>query len=70
MSLSGTKGRLVTTARDLSIRWEETKYYWSDARSQEFDRRYMQELFVGVDKAATIIGKLDELLNKVRKDCE
>ena len=70
MSLSGSKGRLVTISKDLSIRWEETKYYWDDARSREFDHRYMQELFVGVDKASTIIGKLDELLNRVRKDCE
>lgn len=70
MSLSGSKSRLAAISKDISIRWEETKYYWSDARSQEFDRRYMQELLVGVDKTVTIIEKLDELLKKVRKDCE
>ena len=30
----------------------------------------MQELFVGVDKAVAVIEKLDELLKKVRSDCE
>jgi hypothetical protein len=30
----------------------------------------MQELFVSVDKTVMIIEKLDELLTKVRKDCE
>jgi hypothetical protein len=30
----------------------------------------LQELFVGVDKAVSVVEKLDELLKKVRSDCE
>jgi hypothetical protein len=30
----------------------------------------MEELLIRVDKAVTVIEKLDALLTKVRKDCE
>jgi hypothetical protein len=30
----------------------------------------MAELFAGVDKSITVLEKLDELLTKVRNDCE
>jgi hypothetical protein len=70
MSLSGSKNRLVAITKELSNRWDETKNYWRDAKSQEFDQRYMTELFANVDKTVTVMEKLHELLTKVRNDCE
>lgn len=70
MSLSGSKSRLVVVTKELSLRWAEAKDDWRDAKCQEFDHRYMQELFARVDRAVLIIEKLDEVLAKVRKDCE
>lgn len=70
MSLAGNRSRLAAITRELSLRWQETKNYWKDSKSQEFERRYMVELLARVDKTVTVIEKLDELLSKVRKDCE
>ena len=70
MNLSGNKSRLVGTTKELSLRWEETRNYWRDAKSQEFDQKYIQELLARVDKAVTVIEKLDEVLRKVKSDCE
>ena len=70
MSLSGSKNRLVAVTKELSNRWDETKNYWRDAKSQEFEQRYLAELFANVDKTVMVMEKLDELLTKVRKDCE
>ena len=70
MSLSGSKNRLVAITKELSNRWDETKNYWRDAKSQEFEQRYMIELFANVDKTITVMEKLNELLIKVRNDCE
>jgi len=69
MSLSGNKSRLAAITKELSVRWLETKNYWKDAKAQEFEHRYMEELLVRVDKTVTVIEKLDDLLTKVRKDC-
>ena len=70
MSLSGSKNRLVAITKELSNRWGETKNYWRDAKSQEFEQRYMTELFANVDKTITVMDKLNELMTKVRNDCE
>ncbi|MGD0208391.1 MAG: hypothetical protein ABSC89_12370 [Verrucomicrobiota bacterium] len=70
MSLSGSKNRLVAITKELSNRWDETKNYWRDAKSQEFEQRYMIELFANVDKTITVMDKLNELMTKVRNDCE
>jgi hypothetical protein len=70
MSLNADKTRLTALAKNISLRWSETQNYWRDAKSGEFDRRFMQELLPNVNKAATAIEKLDELLKKIRKECE
>ena len=70
MNLSGNKGRLTGLTREITLRWDDTKTHWRDARSEEFDRRFMQELNASVNRTVMIVDKLDELLKKVRSDCE
>ncbi len=70
MSLSANRSRLAATTKELSLRWGETKNYWRDAKSREFERRYVEELLADVDRTVTVLEKLDALLTKVRDDCE
>jgi len=70
MSMAGSKARLVGLTKELSLKWDDTKNYWRDAKAAEFEHKYLIELFAGVDKTITIVEKLDELLKKVQKDCE
>ena len=70
MKLGGTKSRLAAVTRELSLHWTETRHSWKDAKSLEFQRRYLEGLFAQVDKSITVIEKLDALLEKVKKDCE
>jgi len=70
MNLSGNKSRIVGLTRDISLRWAETKNHWRDAKSEEFERKFMVELDANVNRAVTILEKLEELLKKVRSDCE
>jgi hypothetical protein len=70
VSLAGSKSRLATVTKELYLQWNETKNYWRDEKSVEFERRYLEELFIGIDRTVTVIEKLDELLKKVRSDCE
>jgi hypothetical protein len=70
MNFSGNKSRLIGVTKELVLQWEQTKNYWHDAKSAEFEQRYIEELTVGVDRTVMVIEKLDELLKKVKKDCE
>ncbi|MGO8767067.1 MAG: hypothetical protein ACLQSR_18280 [Limisphaerales bacterium] len=66
----GGKSKLLAAAKELSLKWQDTKNYWRDEKSAAFESKYLQELFMNVDKAVAVMEKLDELLTKVRKDCE
>jgi hypothetical protein len=68
--MSGNASKLAAITRELSNQWQQTKEYWRDAKSQEFERQYIQELFAGVDKAVAVIEELDKLATKIRNDCE
>lgn len=70
MSLNGCKSRLTSVTRDLSLKWDDTKNFWRDGKAEEFERRFMRELFAEVNQSLLAIEKLDELLRKVRSNCE
>ena len=70
MNLSGSRSRLAALSKELNIRWLETRHSWRDTKSQEFESRFMDDLLARVDKTVTVVEKLDQLLSKVRKDCE
>jgi hypothetical protein len=68
MKASGS--RLSGLTKELRAQWADTKNYWKDAKSLEFEHKYMEELFASVDRAVTVIDQLDKLVTKIRKDCE
>jgi thymidylate synthase len=68
MKASGS--RLAGLTKELRAQWQDTKNYWKDAKSQEFERKYMEELLASVDRAVNVIDQLDKLVTKIRKDCE
>ena len=70
MNLSGNKGRLIRLNRELMDEWAETKNAWHDAKSLEFEAKYMVELTAHVNRATMVLDQLEELLKKVRKECE
>jgi len=70
MSLSGNRGRLIGLTRDISLQWDETKNFWRDEKSDEFERKFMVELSGHDNRATMVLEQLEELLKKVRSDCE
>jgi len=70
MSLRNNGTRLAMLTKELMSKWQDTREYWKDAKSEEFDKKYMEELQASVDNAVIIIEQLDKIINKIRKDCE
>jgi hypothetical protein len=70
MSLKANKSRLTGLTKEILLRWADTQEYWRDDKGAEFDRRFMQELFPQVNQATAAIEKLDELLTRIRNECE
>jgi len=70
VSVVASRTRLAAITRELAVQWEETRNYWRDAKGEEFEKRYMEELLARVDKTVRVIEKLDQLLTNVRSECE
>ena len=70
MSITTSKARLDTLTRELASNWAQTKYSWRDAKSQEFEQRFMDELLASVNRTTTSIQELEKIVAKVRNDCE
>ena len=68
--MSASRTRLAGITKELLLKWAQTKESWQDAKCQEFEKHYLEELQLSVDKAVSVIEQLDKLVAKVRSDCE
>ena len=68
MNAHGT--RLSGLTKELWTQWQETRAVWRDAKAEEFQHKYLEELVSGVDKTVAVIEQLDKLLLKIKHDCE
>lgn len=70
MSLVSNRTRLATLTKILDNSWRDTKDHWQDKQCLQFEKQYIDGLLHNVSSTVEIIGKLDKLITKVRKDCE
>lgn len=70
MSLNSSRASLGAITKQLAKEWQETKFHWNDSKAQEFEKKYIEELFSSVDTALAVIDQLDKVTTKIRKDCE
>jgi hypothetical protein len=70
MSVVANRARLEGLTKEILLHWHETKEYWRDAKSEEFESKYLQELRASVEKTVTVIEQLDKLVNRIKRDCE
>ena len=70
MSTKVSASNLVQAVKDLTIEWQQTRTYWNDIKSQEFERNYLDPIPDYVRRTRTAMEELEALLRKVRHDCE
>ena len=70
MSTQGSASNLAQAARTLNLEWEKTKAHWRDLKSLEFEDQYLAELPGQVAAAINAMEEMEQLLKKVRGDCE
>ena len=68
--IADSKNRLIGLTRELAADWAATKDHWRDAKSNEFEKRFLDDLMGSVNVAVVNIDTLERALNKVREDCE
>jgi len=68
--MNANGSRLSGLTKELWRNWQQTREQWQDAKSLEFEHRYLEELVASVEKTVTVIEQLDKLITRIRKDCE
>jgi len=68
--MTGSSNRLLGLTKELRAEWERTKQYWNDAKSTEFEKRFLTDLLADVNQAVNNIDALERILKKIRDDCE
>lgn len=67
--MTGAQNKLVMLTRELMAEWAQTKQTWTDAKSQEFEKRFLDELVTALNAAVTNIDSLEQILRKIHADC-
>lgn len=70
MNVTGAAANLAQALKELRLEWERTSTYWRDAKRDEFDRKYLENLPNDVSRSAIVIKEIAAVLDKVHKDCE
>lgn len=68
--MTGASNRLTALTKELFREWEQTRQFWNDDKSREFEERFINELMAGARQATNSIEILEQVLNKVRSECE
>jgi len=68
--MSGTQNRLVSLTRELLAEWDYTRQFWTDAKSREFEQRFLDALMPAVNATVSNIESLERIFDQIRKDCE
>lgn len=67
--MNASQNRLTGLTKELRAEWEQTKHYWNDAKSAEFEKRFLDELFTSVNQTVSHIDNLERILTKIHDDC-
>ena len=70
MSARSSAANLVQAMKDIKRQWEETTSHWRDVKSLEFERKYLEDMPDHIARAVGVMQEIDELLKRVRSDCE
>ena len=70
MSVSTGRAQLAALTKQLDNQWQQTKDHWRDAKSQEFETKYISELSAIVTAAVNNTEDLGKNIARIRSDCE
>ena len=68
--MSASQNHLTGLTKQLRAEWEQTKHYWNDAKSAEFEKRFLDDLFASVNQTVNHIDTLERILTQIHDDCE
>jgi len=69
-NIHGCASNLHEAVKNLLVAWEQTRNSWRDVKSQQFEQRFLETLPNDAARAVSVMGEIELLIKKVRRDCE
>jgi hypothetical protein len=68
MGVYESSAMLKQAAKDLNIVWDQTSGVWKDAKSREFEKKFVRELSIQIKKVGTALDSIGPILNKIHSE--
>jgi hypothetical protein len=69
MSVSTSRTRLVSSLKELLGRWDRVRAQWDDPVRREFEAEFIAPLDGKVRSGVSAMERMQELLDRARKEC-
>ena len=70
MSVRAAGNVLAAATKQLWRKWGEARHEWRDAKADEFEKKYLEELQASVDRASVVFNQIEKILSQAREECE
>jgi len=70
MGVHEGRGQLSKAMKELLARWSEATSSWNDARSKQFEEKYITPLAMDLKMALSAMDHVATLLQQISRDCE
>ena len=70
MGVHEGRGQLSKAMKELLARWNEATSSWTDARSKQFEEKYIAPLAMDLKMALSAMDHVATLLQQISRDCE
>ena len=67
--MSDGSGKLAYAAKNLRRKWDETSESWRDVVRADFEARHINPLITQTTATSRGMHTLDEIIQKMRRDC-
>ena len=69
MSLAVARTKIMTSMKDLQVRWDEVTRYWDDPVAREFAKRHIEPLDGQSRAAVSAIENMSQIVARARNEC-
>ena len=70
MSVNTGLIKIENASKDLRARWNRTISIWDDENCRKFEENQLRPLMSRLDKAVEALGRMDVVVNQVKRDCK
>jgi hypothetical protein len=69
MSLSVSRNKLLSSLKELHMRWDRVQMEWDDVASRKFSEEFLAPLDGKVRATVSAIEHINEMVMKARSEC-